>query len=202
MLQCRPGGGLPAVYPIRPGSQTAPVVTRRPTRGMVPPMPIDPVQNQIAIRRAVNHLCGQMGWAALNELVLPDGRRADVMALRPDNGFVCIEIKSGPRDFLTDQKWTCYHDWCDQLFFAVDRTFPLSLLPEATGIMVADTDTVPAGLNVIAEAAILRSPVPTALAAARRRKLTWLFATQAAGRLARLDDPAITTALRTARRVE
>lgn len=169
---------------------------------MVRPMSVDPVQNQITVRRAVNHLCGQMGWAVLNELVLPDGRRADVMALRPDNGFVCIEIKSGPRDFLTDRKWDCYRAWCDQLFFAVDRTFPLSLLPEATGIMVADTDTLPEGLSVIAEAAILRPPATTALPTARRRKLTWLFATQAAERLARLDDPAITTALRTARRIE
>lgn len=169
---------------------------------MVRGMPIDPIQNQIAIRRAVNHLCGQMGWAALNELILPDGRRADVMALRPDNGFVCIEIKSGPRDFLTDRKWACYRDWCDQLFFAVDRTFPLSLLPEATGIMVADTDTIPDGLNVIAEAAILRPPATTSLPSARRRKLTWLFATQAAARLARLDDPAITAALRMAGRAE
>ncbi|WP_408871467.1 MmcB family DNA repair protein [Gluconacetobacter sacchari] len=177
-------------------------MTRRAPRGMVRPMPVDPIQTQIAIRRAVNHLCGQMGWAALNELVLPDGRRADVMALLPDNGFACIEIKSGPRDFLADRKWTCYRAWCDQLFFAVDRAFPLSLLPEATGIMVADTDSLPAGLNVIAETAILRAPVTNALPAARRRKLTWLFATQAAGRLARLDDPAITTALRAARRVE
>ncbi|ACI53138.1 conserved hypothetical protein [Gluconacetobacter diazotrophicus PA1 5] len=165
-------------------------------------MPIDLVQNQIAIRRAVVHLCGQMGWAALHELVLPDGRRADIMALRPDNGFVCIEIKSGPRDFLTDAKWACYRDWCDQLFFAVDRGFPRDLLPDTAGIMVADTDAVPGGLNVIAESAILRDSATSALAPARRRKLTHLFAMQAATRLGRLDDPAVTAALRTARRVE
>ncbi|WP_246285650.1 MmcB family DNA repair protein [Nguyenibacter vanlangensis] len=167
-----------------------------------PAMPTDLAENQFAIRRAILHLCGQLGWATLNELVLPDGRRADIMALRPDNGLVCIEIKSGPRDFLADGKWETYQEWSDQLFFAVDHGFPLALLPETAGIMVADTGLLPAGLEVIAESAILRDAPQNTLAPARRRKLTHLFAMQAAERLARLNDPAITAALRAARRVE
>ena len=35
-------------------------------------------------------------------MTLPNGRRADILALRPDAGFVCIEVKSGARDFLAD----------------------------------------------------------------------------------------------------
>ncbi|GBQ26454.1 MmcB family DNA repair protein [Gluconacetobacter azotocaptans] len=165
-------------------------------------MPSDLAENQIAIRRAILHLCGQMGWSSLNELPLPDGRRADIMALRPDNGFVCIEIKSGPRDFLTDSKWHRYRNWCDQFFFAVDRDFPLALLPDSAGLMVVATDMRPAGYTIIAESAITRDAPTFPLASARRRKLTHLFATQAAERLGRLDDPAITASLRAARRIE
>ncbi|GBQ81343.1 hypothetical protein AA13595_0606 [Gluconacetobacter johannae DSM 13595] len=165
-------------------------------------MPSDLAENQIVIRRAILHLCGQMGWSSLNELPLPDGRRADIMALRPDNGFVCIEIKSGPRDFLTDSKWPRYRDWCDQFFFAVDRAFPLALLPDSAGLMIVATDMRPPGYATIAESAITRDAPTIPLASARRRKLTHLFATQAAERLGRLDDPAITASLRAARRIE
>ncbi|MBB2202977.1 MmcB family DNA repair protein [Gluconacetobacter tumulisoli] len=165
-------------------------------------MPSDLAENQIVIRRAILHLCGQMGWSSLNELPLPDGRRADIMALRPDNGFVCIEIKSGPRDFLTDAKWPCYREWCDQLFFAVDRDFPVALLPDSVGLMIVATDMRPAGYGIIAESAIMREAPACPLPSARRRKLTHLFAMQAAGRLGRLDDPAITASLRAARRIE
>jgi hypothetical protein len=84
-------------------------------------------ERQIAVRRAAAALCQQLGWAALHELPLPNGRRADLLALRPDGGFVCIEVKSGPRDFLTDGKWPDYRAFCDALYFAVDDDFPVAL---------------------------------------------------------------------------
>ena len=89
------------------------------------------------IRRAAARLCGRLGWAPLHEVPLPNGRRADILALRPDGGFVCIEVKSGPRDFLADAKWPDYRDYADALFFAVDVDFPQDLLPAETGLIVA-----------------------------------------------------------------
>ena len=97
--------------------------------------------NQLAIRRAASALCIAQSWPVLHELPLPNGRRCDLLALRPDGGFVCIEVKSGPRDFLTDAKWPSYREFCDELFFAVDATFPRALLPDDVGVMVACTAT-------------------------------------------------------------
>ena len=158
-------------------------------------------QNQLAIRRAAAHLCSRLAWVVLHEVSLPNGRRADILALRPDGGFACIEVKSGPRDFLVDGKWPEYRPFCDALYFAVDDAFPLPLLPADVGIMVACVG--PHCLPGIAgEAELLREAPTHRLPPATRRALTHRFATIAASRLAALEDPAITASLRAALRVE
>ena len=144
------------------------------------------------IRRATARLCGRMAWVPLHEVMLPNGRRADILALRPDGGFVCIEVKSGPRDFLVDAKWPEYRDYADALFFAVDADFPQDLLPAETGLIVA------AGL----EAELLRDAPAHPMLGARRRALLQRFAVLAAGRLAAVEDPAGFAGLRAALRVE
>jgi hypothetical protein len=144
------------------------------------------------IRRAAARLCGRLDWAPLHEVALPNGRRADILALRPDGGFVCIEVKSGPRDFLVDTKWPDYRHYADALFFAVDADFPRDLLPAEVGLIVA------AGL----EAELLRDAPAHPLSPARRRALLQRFATLAAGRLAAVEDPAGFAALRSALRAE
>jgi len=149
-------------------------------------------ERALAIRRAASRLCLRLGWAPLHEVALPNGRRADILALRPDGGFACIEIKSGPRDFLTDLKWQDYRDFADALFFAVDVDFPQDLLPAETGLIVA------AGL----EADLLRDAPVHNLAASRRRALLHRFALLAAGRLTALEDPAGVADIRAALRVE
>ena len=149
-------------------------------------------ERQLAIRRAAALLCGLHGWVVLHELPLPNGRRADLLALRPDGGFVCIEVKSGQRDFLTDKKWPEYRAFSDALYFAVDDMFPLDILPEETGIIVASGR----------EADMVRPAPAHPLAAARRRALLHRFATVAASRLGALEDPMITALLRAALRVE
>jgi hypothetical protein len=145
-----------------------------------------------AIRRATARLCGALGWTALHEVPLANGRRADLLALRPDGCFVCIEVKSGPRDFLTDGKWPEYRDFSDALYFAVDADFPQDLLPDQTGLIVS--------WELSAE--ILREAPAHPLAPARRRALLHRFAMLAAGRLALLEDPAGMAGLRAALRVE
>ena len=145
-----------------------------------------------AIRRAATRLCGRLGWTPLHEVPLPNGRRADILALRPDGGFACIEVKSGPRDFLVDVKWPEYREFCDVLFFAVAAEFPLDLLPAQVGLIVA------AGL----EAEVLRAAPEHLLASGRRRALLQRFARLAAGRLAACEDPVGFAELRAAMRVE
>ncbi|HET6195345.1 MAG TPA: MmcB family DNA repair protein [Acetobacteraceae bacterium] len=149
-------------------------------------------ERAFAIRRATARLCLRLGWAPLHEVALPNGRRADILALRADGCFACIEVKSGPRDFLTDIKWQNYRDYADELFFAVDADFPLALLPAEAGLIVA------AGL----EAELLREAPAHPLPGARRRALLHRFALLAAGRLATLEDPGGVADMRAALRVE
>jgi hypothetical protein len=149
-------------------------------------------ERALRIRRATARLCLRLGWAPLHEVPLPSGRRADILALRPDGCFACIEVKSGPRDFLTDLKWQEYRAFSDELFFAVDVDFPLEMLPAESGLIVA------AGL----EAELLREAPAHPLAGARRRALLHRFALLAAGRLAMIEDPAGVADLRVALRVE
>lgn len=149
-------------------------------------------ERALAIRRAAARLCVLLGWAPVHEVSLPNGRRADILALRPDGGFVCIEVKSGARDFLTDQKWPEYRYFCDSLYFAVDLDFPQELLPAEVGLIVA--------ADLAAE--LVREAPAHPLAASRRRSLLQRFALVAATRLAVLEDPGALAALRGALRAE
>jgi hypothetical protein len=153
---------------------------------------VNDAERAFAVRRATARLCQRLGWAPLHEVALPNGRRADILALRPDGGFVCIEVKSGARDFLTDSKWPAYREYADALYFAVDQDFPLDLLPAETGLIVA------VGL----EADLLREAPAHPLASPRRQALLRQFAALAAGRLAALEDPIGAASLRAALRAE
>ncbi|GBR04385.1 MmcB family DNA repair protein [Asaia siamensis] len=172
-------------------------------RGMTDatPPPLSLPENQFAIRRAMLGLARNLNWACLNEFSLPAaGRRADIMALGADGQLHCIEIKSGPRDFLTDRKWPEYRDWCDRLYFAVDQHFPQALIPDDVGLFVAHVMESPS--TIVPECAMIRESPLAKLATARRKTLMQLFGHNAALRLMALEDPAMTASLRAARRVE
>ena len=154
------------------------------------PLPCSPTypERALLIRRAAARLCLHLGWFPVHEVPLPNHRRADILALRNDGGFACIEVKSGPRDFLADGKWPEYRAYADALFFAVDQDFPQALLPAETGLIVAygrDAD-------------LVREAPPHPLAPARRRALLQRFAMLAAGRLAAAEDPEAAHSVRTA----
>ncbi len=149
-------------------------------------------ERSLAIRRAAALLCLRLGWSPVHEAPLPNGRRADILALRGDGGFACIEVKSGVRDFLADAKWPEYRDYADALYFAVDTDFPLALLPEETGLIVACGR----------EAEILREAPSHPLPTPRRRALLHRFAILAAQRLAWAQDPEGVASLRAALLVE
>jgi hypothetical protein len=91
-----------------------------------------------SVTRAALRHCLAQGWAPLAEVPLPDGSRADILALRPDGGVVILEVKSCARDFLSDFKWQGYGAWCDAFLFAVDGDFPRALLPEGVGVLLAE----------------------------------------------------------------
>jgi hypothetical protein len=149
-------------------------------------------ERTLAVLRAAMRLCLLRGWVPLAEVTLPNGRRADLLALQGDGSFVVVEVKSCAHDFQSDQKWPEYQEYCDHFYFAVDLDFPQALLPTAVGLIVAEGP----------EAVLLRDAPAHRLAPARRRALLHRFARLAAGRLAALTDPAGAAALRTALSVE
>jgi hypothetical protein len=146
----------------------------------------------LAVTRAAMRFCILRGWAPVEQVPLPDGRRADVLALLPSGDFAILEVKSCARDFLTDAKWQDYRAWCDRLYFAVDLDFPQALLPDDVGLLAAEDR----------EAALLREAPEHRLASARRRALLHRIASLAAGRLAMLSDPAGAAEMRAALRLE
>ena len=133
---------------------------------------------QILARGVTRHLQSH-GFVSLQEFIPTEGLRVDVMALGPRGEFWLVECKSSRVDFQTDRKWLGYLDWCDRYFWAVDNVFPTELLPEDSGLIIAD------GFD----AEIIRDGEVRPLAAARRKALMLRFATAAARRLQRWTDP-------------
>jgi hypothetical protein len=121
----------------------------------------------------------QLGYASLLEFPLANGRRADILALGKSGDLLIVEIKSSVADFRADRKWAAYWEFADRLYFAVSNAFPVVLIPEECGLIVAD------GFG----AAVLRHGVETPLAAARRKAVTLRFALAAASRLRHQLDP-------------
>lgn len=119
-----------------------------------------------AVTRGAARLMVALGYAPLLEVGLPNGRRADVMALGPRGQIAICEVKSGLEDFRADRKWHEYAPYCDTFYFAVAPEFPRDILPDEPGLIVAD------GFG----GAIVRPSPEEALAPARRKALTLSFA--------------------------
>ena len=122
------------------------------------------------VTRGAARLISALGFAPLAEVGLPNGRRADIMALSPRGQIVIVEVKSGLDDYRTDRKWGDYLPYCDAFFFAVAPEFPREILPEEPGLIVADAF----------DGAVLREQSLQPLAGARRKALTIAFARLAA----------------------
>lgn len=145
------------------------------------PLPVRPIRPDVtrAVCRGACRVMRQTGRTVLLELPLPDGRRADIMAVGGSGDLTIVEVKSSIEDWRSDQKWPDYLDWCDQLFFALPADFPQALIPEDIGLIVADAYG----------GEILRHPPRRPMAAARRKALLIDCARLASERLARLIDP-------------
>ena len=127
----------------------------------------------LQIARGVLRLLSHHGYAGVTEMTLANNRRADIAAIGADGGVVIVEIKSSVADFRSDQKWPEYRPYCDRFYFAVGHDFPHDLIPQYTGLIVADAFG----------GAVLREPEEVRLAAARRKAVTLRFARLAATRL-------------------
>ncbi len=132
-------------------------------------------ETTLSVTRGAARLLADMGYAPLLEVGLPNGRRADVMALGRKGDIVIVEVKSGPEDYRVDRKWPEYAPFCDAFFFAVSPEFPQALLPDHPGLIVAD------GFG----GAVVRDAVLTPLAPARRKALIVAFGRLAAMRTMR-----------------
>ena len=125
-----------------------------------------------AVTRGAARLFEALGYAPLLEVGLPNGRRADIMALGPRGQIAIAEVKSSLEDFRVDLKWPEYLPYCDAFYFAVAPEFPREILPEGPGLIIAD------GFG----GAIVGDAPASPLAPARRRALLLAFARLAAFR--------------------
>ncbi len=130
------------------------------------------------LARGVARYLHSLGFATLKEFVPTRGLRVDVVALGPKGELWVVECKSSRADFTSDTKWQGYLDWCDRYFWAVDPEFPTEILPGETGVIFADAYG----------AEIMTMAPEDRLAPARRKKMIQKFATDAALRLAHLED--------------
>ena len=131
-------------------------------------------------------MLGHEGFSVLTEFPVKSGRRMDVCALGRTGEIWCVEVKSSRADFLADQKWPDYLDWCDRLYFAVPEGFPEDLLPSEHGLIrtdewdaeiLRDTTPDPLGASLLKIRLPLISTLPsrtwpTRIAPPRR---AWLF---------------------------
>ncbi len=132
-----------------------------------------------AIQRGTGRMLRQAGFAWIAELPLVTGRRVDIIAVNKTGLISVIEIKSSVADFRADSKWHEYREFCDRLYFAVTPDLPQEILPEDTGLIVADAYG----------AEILKEAPEHKVSAARRKAVLLRFARAAALRLHDVHDP-------------
>ena len=143
-----------------------------------------PIAGDVA--RGVTRLFCRQDLFAICEMPLPNGRRADLMALDAKGELTIVEIKVAKADLLGDGKWTDYLDYCDRFFWAVPPSLAHFLeeerfLPADAGLIVADRY----------DAAVVRAAAHRPLAPARRKAELLRFARRAARRLSAQIDPSL-----------
>ena len=143
-----------------------------------------PIATDIA--RGVTRLFCRQDLFAICEMPLPNGRRADLMAIDAKGQLTIVEIKVSKADLVGDGKWTDYLEYCDRFFWAVPPTLAHLLeeerfLPGDAGLIVADRY----------DAAVVRHAAHRPLAPARRKAELLRFARRAARRLAAQIDPSL-----------
>ncbi|QIK40310.1 MmcB family DNA repair protein [Pontivivens nitratireducens] len=114
------------------------------------------------IARGVWRHLDTLDMTALTEFTPVRGLRVDVIGLTAKGEIWIVECKSSLGDFRSDAKWQNYLEWCDRFFWAVPQDFPVEVLPEDTGLMIADRF----------DAAIVRDAPLEKMPGARRKAMT------------------------------
>jgi hypothetical protein len=135
-------------------------------------------ERAMAIRRGLQRHLAQAGLAAVAELPLATGRRADLVCMDRRGVITIIEIKSSVEDFRADGKWPEYLQFCDLFYFATHPLVPQEIFPAEQGLIVADAYG----------AEVLRPSIEGKLAGTTRKALTLRFARAAAARLGRIES--------------
>ena len=147
--------------------------------------PSSPAITAADVCRGVTRLLAQAGLAAIPEVPLPNGRRADLLAVDARGQVTIVEIKVSRADLHGDGKWPDYCEWCDRFYWALADGLDPAILdtppyrPDMTGLIVADRY----GAAVVREAAV--EPI----AAARRKAEMLRIARLAMRRLMVAGDP-------------
>ena len=143
-----------------------------------------PIAAEVA--RGVTRLFCRQDRFAICEVPLPNGRRADMMAIDSKGALTIVEIKVAKADLLGDCKWTDYLDYCDRFYWAVPPALAglceaERFLPSEAGLIVADRY----------DAVLTREAMHRPLAPARRKAEMLRFARRAARRLSAQIDPSL-----------
>ena len=143
-----------------------------------------PIAAEVA--RGVTRLFCRQDLFAICEMPLPNGRRADMMAIDAKGGLTIVEIKVAKADLVGDGKWLDYLDFCDRFYWAVPPALAAicegeRFLPGAAGLIVADRY----------DAVVAREAAHRPLSPARRKAELLHFARRAARRLAAQIDPTL-----------
>lgn len=143
-----------------------------------------PIAAEVA--RGVTRLFCRSDLFAICEVPLPNGRRADMMAIDAKGALTIVEIKVAKADLLGDVKWTDYLEYCDRFFWAVPPDLaPICngerFMPNEAGLIVADRY----------DAVLMREALHRPLAPARRKAELLRFARRAARRLSAQIDPSM-----------
>jgi hypothetical protein len=139
------------------------------------------------VARGVTRMFCRADTYAICEVPLPNGRRADMVAIDARGRLVIVEIKVSRADLLADHKWADYLDYCDLFYWAVPGGFALEPFEQdgfglgCAGLILADRY----------DAEVIREAPCRPLAAARRKAETLRFARRAARRLAGDLDPGL-----------
>ena len=85
----------------------------------------------------VRALFYDLGYCSIAEMRLSSGRRVDVIGLDRHGRFAVAEIKTNPVELRSDQKWPEYLIFCDVFYFATPVNFPIEIVPNETGLIIA-----------------------------------------------------------------
>ena len=143
-----------------------------------------PIAAEVA--RGVTRLFCRHDLFAICEVPLPNGRRADMMAIDARGGLTIVEIKVAKADLVGDGKWLDYLDYCDRFYWAVPP--PLAAICEAERFLPGEAGLIVADRY---DAVIAREAAHRPLAGARRKAEVLHFARRAARRLAAQIDPTL-----------